>query len=108
MSALVVALHYNNGHWTAKPGVDDGRYLFDCANIANGSTINSEFAFAAAEELYLPLRHPTILENLTGMVKYASDIGCLLSDLRFRRMISKVLLVNSIWIQRHVIFWLLK
>jgi len=79
---LTCRLHFNNSHWTAKPGVDDGRYLFDCANIANGSTINSEFAFEAAEERYLPLRHPTILEILTGMVQHASIIGCHLSDLR--------------------------
>ena len=75
-------LHYNNSHWTSKPGVDEGRYLFDCANIANGSSINSEYAFEMAEEKYLALHHPTIIDILTGLVQLSSRLNCPLSDLR--------------------------
>lgn len=75
-------LHFNNSHWTSKPDTDDGRYLFDCANIANGSSINSEYAFQLAEEVYLPLSHPTILSILRGAVELANSLACPLSDLR--------------------------
>lgn len=75
-------LHFNNSHWTSKPFVDEGRYLFDCANIANGSTINSAYAFDLAEQRYLPLHHPTIIEILTGALLLARNWNCDLSDLR--------------------------
>ena len=77
-----LVLHFNNSHWTSKPDADAGRYLFDCANIANGSTINSEYAFERAEEVYLKLSHPTILEILRGAVDLATLLRCPLSDLR--------------------------
>jgi len=76
------SLHFNNSHWTSKPLTDEGRYLFDCANIAKGSSINSDYAFKLAEEKYLPLHHPTILEILSSAVLLAASLGCALSDLR--------------------------
>jgi hypothetical protein len=75
-------LHFNNSHWTPKPLTDEGRYLFDCANIAAGSSINSDYAFDLAEKKYLPLHHPTIVEILTSALLLASSLGCALSDLR--------------------------
>jgi len=75
-------LHYNNSHWTSKPDTEDGRYLFDCANIAGGSTINSEFGFSLAEEKYQPLSHPTILSILRSAIDLADSLRCPLSDLR--------------------------
>ena len=77
-----LVLHYNNSHWTSKPDAETGRYLFDCANIANGSTINSEYAFEQAEEVYLKLSHPTILGILKSAVDLANSLHCPLSDLR--------------------------
>ena len=77
-----LCLHFNNSHWTSKPFVDEGRYLFDCANIANGSTINSDYAFDLAEKRYLPLHHPTIIEILSGALLLARTWNCHLSDLR--------------------------
>ena len=75
-------LHFNNAHWTSKPGVDDGRFLFDCANIANGDSINSDFAFQKGEETYQPLRHPTILQIVEGILSLAQTLKCELKDLR--------------------------
>ena len=75
-------LHFNNSHWTSKPLTDEGRYLFDCANIANGSTINSDESFFIAENLYMPLKHPTILSILRSAVELALSLNCPLSDLR--------------------------
>lgn len=75
-------IHYNNSHWTSKPDADEGRYLFDCANIKNGSSINSEYAFEQAEEVYLPLSHPTILSILKSAVELANSLACPLSELR--------------------------
>lgn len=79
---LHIMLHFNNSHWTSKPDTVDGRYLFDCANIANGSTINSDESFSEAENLYKPLTHPTILSILRSAVELALSLGCPLSDLR--------------------------
>lgn len=77
-----LVIHFNNSHWTSKPDTDEGRYLFDCANIFNGSTINSVFAFDQAEKVYLPLSHPTILSILRSAVELANLLACPLSDLR--------------------------
>ena len=62
--------------------MEEGRYLFDCANIAAGSSINSEFAFDMGEQKYLPLHHPTIIEILSGAIALAHRCNCQLSDLR--------------------------
>jgi hypothetical protein len=75
-------LHFNNSHWTPKPFTDEGRYLFDCANIAQGSSINSEYAFELAEKKYLPLHHPSIIEILASALLLATSLGCSLADLR--------------------------
>lgn len=75
-------LHFNNSHWTSKPFTDEGRYLFDCANIANGSTINSDESFLQAESVYKKLSHPTILSILRSAVELAVSLDCPLSDLR--------------------------
>lgn len=75
-------LHFNNSHWTPKPDSVYGRYLFDCANIAWGSSINSEYAFHLAEMQYGKLSHPTIVEILLGAVDLAKSLCCPLSDLR--------------------------
>lgn len=80
LGALI--LHYNNAHWTSKPGVDDGRFLFDCANIANGSSINSDYAFQKGEETYQPLCHPTILQIVAGILFLARALDCDVKDLR--------------------------
>ena len=77
-----LVLHFNNSHWTPKWDSVNGRYIFDCANIAEGSSINSEYAFELAEERYGKLSHPTILEILSGAVGLAKVLGCPLSDLR--------------------------
>lgn len=77
-----LVLHFNNSHWTPKPDSVYGRYLFDCANIAWGSSINSEYAFQLAETQYGKLTHPTILEILKGAVELATSLSCPLSDLR--------------------------
>jgi hypothetical protein len=77
-----LVLHFNNSHWTPKWDSVNGRYIFDCANIAEGSSINSEYAFDLAEERYGKLSHPTILEILAGAVGLAKVLGCPLSDLR--------------------------
>jgi hypothetical protein len=60
-------LHFNNSHWTSKPDAVDGRYLFDCANIANGSTINSVFGFEQAELVYLKVNTPDDLIDLVDL-----------------------------------------
>lgn len=77
-----LVLHFNNSHWTPKLDSIFGRYLFDCANIAEGSTINSEYAFDVAERQYGKLSHPTILAILIGAVGLATMLRCPLSDLR--------------------------
>jgi hypothetical protein len=77
-----LSVHFNNSHWTSKHDSVDGRYLFDCANIKQGSTINSDYAFEQAEQVYLKLSHPTILSILQGAVGLANRLKCPLSDLR--------------------------
>ena len=75
-------LHYNNAHWTSKPGADEGRFLFDCANIANGHSINSDYAFQKGEEKYLPLVHPTIVQIIAGILSLAKKLQCEVRELR--------------------------
>lgn len=80
--APVTKLQQNNAHWCAKAFCDPGRFLFDCANIASGDSINSPWSFDWSQNKYGVLEHPSITGIVSEWVAFADAHHRPLSDLR--------------------------
>ena len=61
-------IHFSSTHWTTKKGKECGRPIGDASSSEQSSALNSDEVKALADEAFGKIEHPTIGEELTGMI----------------------------------------